>query len=245
MYVYPAREGVALPKEWQQAAPLPTDAGLHAWRRDPGRTRSVDRPMALARAGLTRARAGPDRARPGTAGFPRRVLRVARGRDRVAGAAVRLRAADPRRPGDLAAGRVHARAGRRVDGRGGARRAAGRVPACQRPAARAVAGAGGRARAVRAADGGGGPGVPDPAAGRRRVDRSCWPTRSSTSRSSRARSRGLWAHTDRRAEDAARALGASRPRTFTSVVLPQLAPAIGSAAAIVFQQYANCKKSSR
>lgn len=25
MYVYPARDGVALPKEWQQAAPLPTD----------------------------------------------------------------------------------------------------------------------------------------------------------------------------------------------------------------------------
>lgn len=45
---------------------------------------------------------------------------------------------------------------------------------------------------------------------------------------------GLWAHLDRRAEDAARALGASRPRTFTSVTLPALAPAIGSAAAVVF-----------
>ncbi|TDQ04166.1 thiamine transport system permease protein [Labedaea rhizosphaerae] len=45
---------------------------------------------------------------------------------------------------------------------------------------------------------------------------------------------GLWAHTDRRAEDAAKALGASPARAFTSVVLPQLAPAIGSAAAIVF-----------
>ncbi len=45
---------------------------------------------------------------------------------------------------------------------------------------------------------------------------------------------GLWAHLDRRAEDAARALGASRLRTFTSVVLPALAPAIGSAAAVVF-----------
>jgi thiamine transport system permease protein len=45
---------------------------------------------------------------------------------------------------------------------------------------------------------------------------------------------GLWAHTDRRAEDAARALGASRPRAFTSVVLPALAPAVGSAAAVVF-----------
>jgi thiamine transport system permease protein len=45
---------------------------------------------------------------------------------------------------------------------------------------------------------------------------------------------GLWAHTDRRAEDAARALGASRPRAFLSVVLPALAPAIGSAAAVVF-----------
>ncbi|MCP2258901.1 thiamine transport system permease protein [Streptoalloteichus tenebrarius] len=45
---------------------------------------------------------------------------------------------------------------------------------------------------------------------------------------------GLWAHTDRRAEDAARALGASRWRAFTSVVLPSLAPAIASAAAVVF-----------
>jgi thiamine transport system permease protein len=45
---------------------------------------------------------------------------------------------------------------------------------------------------------------------------------------------GLWAHLDRRAEDAARALGASRLRTFTSVTLPALAPAVGSAAAVVF-----------
>ena len=45
---------------------------------------------------------------------------------------------------------------------------------------------------------------------------------------------GLWAHLDRRAEDAARALGASRLRTFTSVTLPALTPAIGSAAAVVF-----------
>lgn len=45
---------------------------------------------------------------------------------------------------------------------------------------------------------------------------------------------GLWAHTDRRAEEAARSLGASRWRAFTSVVLPAIAPAIGSAAAVVF-----------
>jgi thiamine transport system permease protein len=45
---------------------------------------------------------------------------------------------------------------------------------------------------------------------------------------------GLWSHVDRRAEDAARSLGASRLRTFTSVVLPALGPAIGSAAAVVF-----------
>ncbi|WP_414639091.1 ABC transporter permease [Actinophytocola sp.] len=45
---------------------------------------------------------------------------------------------------------------------------------------------------------------------------------------------GLWTHLDRRAEDAARGLGASRARTFTSVTLPALAPAIGSAAAVVF-----------
>ncbi|MFL6141073.1 MAG: ABC transporter permease [Labedaea sp.] len=45
---------------------------------------------------------------------------------------------------------------------------------------------------------------------------------------------GLWSHVDRRAEDAARSLGASRLRTFTAVTLPALAPAIGSAAAVVF-----------
>jgi thiamine transport system permease protein len=45
---------------------------------------------------------------------------------------------------------------------------------------------------------------------------------------------GLWAHLDRRAEEAARSLGASRLRTFTSVTLPALAPAVGSAAAVVF-----------
>lgn len=45
---------------------------------------------------------------------------------------------------------------------------------------------------------------------------------------------GLWARLDRRAEDAARALGASRLRAFTSVVLPALAPAVGSAASVVF-----------
>lgn len=45
---------------------------------------------------------------------------------------------------------------------------------------------------------------------------------------------GLWSHLDRRAEDAARSLGASRSRTFTGVTLPALAPAIGSAAAVVF-----------
>jgi thiamine transport system permease protein len=45
---------------------------------------------------------------------------------------------------------------------------------------------------------------------------------------------GLWTHLDRRAEDAARALGASRVRTFTNVTLPALAPAVGSAAAVVF-----------
>jgi thiamine transport system permease protein len=45
---------------------------------------------------------------------------------------------------------------------------------------------------------------------------------------------GLWAHLDRRAEDAARSLGASRLRTFTSVTLPALTPALGSAAAVVF-----------
>ncbi|AUS78267.1 iron ABC transporter permease [Actinoalloteichus sp. AHMU CJ021] len=45
---------------------------------------------------------------------------------------------------------------------------------------------------------------------------------------------GLWSHLDRRAEDAARALGASRWRAFTSVTLPALRPALGSAAAVVF-----------
>ncbi|HEU5472082.1 MAG TPA: ABC transporter permease subunit [Actinophytocola sp.] len=45
---------------------------------------------------------------------------------------------------------------------------------------------------------------------------------------------GLWTHLDRRAEDAARALGASRARTFATVTLPALTPAVSSAAAIVF-----------
>lgn len=45
---------------------------------------------------------------------------------------------------------------------------------------------------------------------------------------------GLWAHTDRRIEDTARALGASRWRAFRSVTLPALAPAVSSAAAVVF-----------
>ncbi|WP_158888727.1 ABC transporter permease [Amycolatopsis anabasis] len=45
---------------------------------------------------------------------------------------------------------------------------------------------------------------------------------------------GLWAQLDSRAEDAARALGASPWRAFRSVTLPALAPAITSAAAVVF-----------
>jgi thiamine transport system permease protein len=45
---------------------------------------------------------------------------------------------------------------------------------------------------------------------------------------------GVWSGLDRRAEDAARALGATRLRAFTAVTLPALAPAIGSAAAVVF-----------
>jgi thiamine transport system permease protein len=45
---------------------------------------------------------------------------------------------------------------------------------------------------------------------------------------------GLWSQLDRRATDAARSLGASPARAFTSVTLPALAPAIGSAAAVVF-----------
>ncbi|GAB2660151.1 iron ABC transporter permease [Saccharopolyspora gloriosae] len=45
---------------------------------------------------------------------------------------------------------------------------------------------------------------------------------------------GLWSHLDRRMEDAARSLGASRLRAFTSVTLPALLPALGSAASVVF-----------
>ncbi|WP_210718250.1 ABC transporter permease [Amycolatopsis acididurans] len=45
---------------------------------------------------------------------------------------------------------------------------------------------------------------------------------------------GLWAHLDSRAEDAARALGASRWRAFRSVTLPSLRPAILSGAAVAF-----------
>jgi thiamine transport system permease protein len=45
---------------------------------------------------------------------------------------------------------------------------------------------------------------------------------------------GVWAHLDPHQEDAARVLGASRPRAFRSVTLPALRPAIAAAAAIVF-----------
>lgn len=45
---------------------------------------------------------------------------------------------------------------------------------------------------------------------------------------------GLWEGLDPRAEEAARTLGASRWRAFTSVTLPALRPAIASAAAITF-----------
>lgn len=45
---------------------------------------------------------------------------------------------------------------------------------------------------------------------------------------------GVWAHLDPRAEQAARTLGAGRVRAFTTVTLPALAPAIASAAAVVF-----------
>ncbi|MEC3980114.1 iron ABC transporter permease [Amycolatopsis sp. H20-H5] len=45
---------------------------------------------------------------------------------------------------------------------------------------------------------------------------------------------GLWSHLDPRAAEAARALGASPWRAFRSVTLPALAPAIASAAAVVF-----------
>src|SRR5690606_5295808 len=45
---------------------------------------------------------------------------------------------------------------------------------------------------------------------------------------------GLWEHLDPRAEQAARALGATPWRAFRTVTLPALTPAIASAAAIVF-----------
>ena len=44
----------------------------------------------------------------------------------------------------------------------------------------------------------------------------------------------LWSHLDPRAEQAARALGASPWQAFRAVTLPSLAPAIGSAASLVF-----------
>lgn len=45
---------------------------------------------------------------------------------------------------------------------------------------------------------------------------------------------GLWEHLDPRAEQAARALGASPARAFWTVTLPALGPAVASAAAVVF-----------
>lgn len=44
----------------------------------------------------------------------------------------------------------------------------------------------------------------------------------------------MWAVLDRRAEEAARTLGAGRARTFLTVTLPALRPAIGAAASMVF-----------
>ena len=44
----------------------------------------------------------------------------------------------------------------------------------------------------------------------------------------------MWAHLDPRAEQAARALGASPARAFLEITLPALAPAIASAASLVF-----------
>src|SRR5207248_5513590 len=45
---------------------------------------------------------------------------------------------------------------------------------------------------------------------------------------------GVWTNLDPRTEDAARMLGAGGIATFTQVTLPALAPAIASAAALVF-----------
>lgn len=45
---------------------------------------------------------------------------------------------------------------------------------------------------------------------------------------------GLWAHLDPRQAEAARTLGAGPWRAFTRVTLPQLAPAVGAAALLVF-----------
>lgn len=45
---------------------------------------------------------------------------------------------------------------------------------------------------------------------------------------------GLWAHLDPRLEEAARMLGASRWKTFTTVTLPLLRPAIAAASSIIF-----------
>jgi len=45
---------------------------------------------------------------------------------------------------------------------------------------------------------------------------------------------GLWAHLDPRLEEAARLLGATRWRAFTTVTLPLLRPALAAAASLVF-----------
>lgn len=45
---------------------------------------------------------------------------------------------------------------------------------------------------------------------------------------------GMWAHLDPRAEEAARALGASPMRVFFTVTLPALGPALASAASMIF-----------
>ena len=154
-----------------------------------------------------------------------------------------------RRPGragraaDLADRRSDPRAGGGRHGRRRPARGAGRLPAVPAPVPRTAAAARGGERPVRAADRGGGRGLPV-AAGRHGplgflglqesfaaiVAALVFFNYSVVVRTVGA----LWSRLDPRAEDAARTLGAGRIRVLATVTLPALAPAIASAAALVF-----------
>src|SRR5690606_25353735 len=162
---------------------------------------------------------------------PRGVLRVAR-RAHARARAVARRRARPRwfRGGVLPAAhvahpRAHAPAGRARDPRRARARGARGVRALPHALSRTGPRAGLRDRALRAAHG----------RGRGRVPLAARALRAArVPRVGGVAVGGTWAQLDPRAEQSARALGATPGRAFWHVTLPALAPAIASAASLVF-----------